>query len=123
MITKNGKEISRILNIAGMEWDWENSNAVLDTLSLICRHTVTYTRLHEWLAGGHPYLGGEWVNDNWDKLQAQDERLEARLEQLGRELAGYVSAGSPVLETKSLYGVTITVTDSAGIPRTRDMGK
>jgi hypothetical protein len=122
MITKNGKEISRILNIAGMEWEWENSNAVLDTLSLICRHTVTYTRLHEIMCGDATH-SGEWVNANWDWLNKRDEQLEARLEQLGRELAGYVSAGSPVLETKSLYGVTITVTDSKGIPRTRDMGK
>ena len=122
MITKNGKEISRILNIAGMEWDWENSNNVLDTLSLICRHTVTYTRLHEIMCGDATH-SGEWVNANWEWLNKRDEQLEARLEQLGKELAGYVSAGSPVLETKSLYGVTITVTDSNGIPRTRDMGK
>ena len=122
MITKNGKEISRILNIAGMEWEWENSNNVLDTLSLICRHTVTYTRLHEIMCGDATH-SGEWVNTNWEWLTKRDEQLEARLEQLGKELAGYVSAGSPVLETKSLYGVTITVTDSAGIPRTRDMGK
>ena len=63
------------------------------------------------------------MNENYEWLTKRDQQLEARLADLGRELAGYVSAGSPVLETKSLYGVTITVTDSAGIPRTRDMGK
>jgi uncharacterized lipoprotein YmbA len=122
MITKNGKEISRILNIAGMEWEWENSNAVLDTLSLICRHTVTYTRLHEIFAGNATH-SGEWVNAHYEWLTKRDQQLETRLADLGRELAGYVSAGSPRLETHSLYGVTITVTDSHGIPRTRDMGK
>jgi hypothetical protein len=121
MITKKGREKAYELNRAGLEWDYEKSAEVLDTVSLICRHGVTYTRLHEWLASGHPIFGGDWINANWDKLQAQDERLEARLAELGRELASYVSGGSPVLETHSLYGVSIAVTDRRGVPRTREM--
>lgn len=123
MITKNGRAIATTLRTAGMDWDWQQSDNVLDTLSLICRHTATYTRLHEWLASGHPIYGGEWINKNWDRLEAKDLRLEKRLAELGEELKTYVSAGAPELETHSLYGVTITVTDEHGITRTRDMGK
>jgi hypothetical protein len=122
MITKKGIEISKVLSTAGLEWQWEDRDEVLDTLSLICRHTVTYTRLHEIMAGNDTH-SGEWVNANWAWLEKRDAQLEKRLEKLGRQLAIYCSAGKPVLELKSLYGVTVTVTDANGIPRTRDMGE
>lgn len=121
MITRNGREFATLLGQAGLEWEWENTSDVLDTLSLICRHTATYTRLHEWLASGHPIHGGEWVNKYHEKLDRQDDQLEARLAKLGEELAGYVTAGSPRLVTNSLYGVTVTVTDSVGVERVRDV--
>ena len=122
MITKKGIEISKVLQTAGLEWQWGDRDEVLDTLSLICRHTVTYTRLHEIMAGNDTH-SGDWVNDNWDWLQKRDTQLTTRIEALGRQLAIWCSAGSPALELKSLYGVTCTVTDAQGIPRTRDMGE
>lgn len=120
MITKKGLEIATVLQTAGLEWAWSDRDEVLDTLSLICRHTKTYTRLHEIMAGSNSH-SGEWVNANWDWLQKRDGQLEKRLEKLGKELAIWCTSGSPKLETHSLYGVTVTVTDSHGIPRTRDM--
>lgn len=122
MITKKGIEISRVLSTAGLEWNWGDRDEVLDTLSLICRHTKTYTRLHEIMAGNDTH-SGEWVNAHHDWLEKRDAQLEKRLEALGRQLAIWCTAGKPVLETHSLYGVTVTVTDSQGIPRTRDMGE
>jgi hypothetical protein len=121
VITRNGREYAAELGQAGLEWHYEQNGAVLDTLSLICRHTATYTRLHEWLTSGHPIFGGEWINEHYAKLDRQDDQLEERLKALGEELAGYVSGGSPELVTNSVYGVSITVTDSAGIPRTREV--
>jgi hypothetical protein len=121
MITRNGREYAAELKQAGLEWHYEQNGAVLDTLSLICRHTATYTRLHEWLSSGHPIFGGEWINKHYAKLNRQDDQLEERLKALGEELTGYVSGGSPELVTNSVYGVSITVTDSAGIPRTREV--
>jgi hypothetical protein len=120
MITRLGKNNAYNLSEAGMGWDYENNAEVFDTLSSISRLTATYTRLHEWLVSGHPIHGGEWINDNHDRLDAQDERLEQRLKELGEYLAKFVT-GSPKLETHSLYGVTITVTDTRGIERTRDI--
>jgi len=122
MITKKGIEISKVLSTAGLEWQWGDRDEVLNTLSLICRHTVTYTRLHEIFAGDATH-SGEWVNANYKWLEKRDEQLTTRLEELGRQLSIWCSAGSPVLELKSLYGVTVTVTDANGIPRTRDMGE
>lgn len=122
MITKKGIEISKVLQTAGLEWQWGDRDEVLDTLSLICRHTVTYTRLHEIMAGDATH-SGEWVNAHYEWLEKRDAQLETRLEALGRQLAIWCSAGKPKLETHSLYGVTVTVTDAQGIPRTRDMGE
>jgi hypothetical protein len=122
MITKKGIEISKVLQTAGLEWQWGDRDEVLDTLSLICRHTVTYTRLHEIMCGDATH-SGEWVNAHYEWLEKRDAQLEARLEALGRQLAIWCSAGTPKLETHSLYGVTVTVTDAHGIPRTRDMGE
>jgi hypothetical protein len=121
MITKHGRKFATVLGQAGLEWHYEQNGAVLDTLSLICRHTATYIRLHEWLTSGHPIFGGEWINKHYAKLDRQDDQLEARLAELGEELAGYVTGGTPQLVTNSLYGVSITVIDSAGIPRTREV--
>ena len=111
-----------MLQTAGLEWQWGDRDEVLDTLSLICRHTVTYTRLHEIMCGDATH-SGEWVNAHYEWLEKRDAQLEARLEALGRQLAIWCSAGTPKLETHSLYGVTVTVTDAHGIPRTRDMGE
>jgi hypothetical protein len=122
MITKKGIEISKVLQTAGLEWQWGDRDEVLDTLSLICRHTVTYTRLHEIMCGDATH-SGEWVNAHYEWLEKRDAQLEKRLEALGRQLAIWCSAGTPKLETHSLYGVTVTVTDAHGIPRTRDMGE
>lgn len=123
MSTKAGREIATVLRQAGLDWEWQNSAEVYDTLSRICRDTNTYTRLHEWLSGGHPVYGGEWINENHDKLEAKDDRLEENLTALGNYLATIVTAGEPRLETHSVYGVTITVIDPNGVPRERDMGK
>lgn len=121
MITKLGRDYAHTLRQAGLEWDSEHYADVLDTLSLICRHTATYTRLHDWLASGHPIFGGEWINEHHAKLDRQEEQLETRLRALGEELAGYVTAGSPRISLGSVYGVAITVTDTAGIERTFDV--
>lgn len=123
MITKIGTEKTMSLWIAGLDWEAEKNSDVLETVSLICRHTTTYTRLHEWFQSGHPIWGGDWINKNYEKLNAQDDRLEKKLANLGAKLAELATAGSPQLETHSLYGVSITVTDKRRITRRREMGK
>ena len=91
---------------------------VLGTLSLIARHTKTYRELEMNLTGWK--MSGEYVNANWDRLQARRAQLEARLEKLGRELRVWTTSGDPVLSLNGIYGVSITVTDSNGVTRERD---
>lgn len=121
MKTQKGVKLSMALWSAGLAWINENDYEVISTVSLICRKSATYVRLHEWLASGHPTLGGDYINENRERLDAQDEKLERELDALGATLAGLVTQGAPVLNTHSLYGVTVTVTDHKGHARDIEM--
>lgn len=117
-ITTKGLRVAYELEKAGMTYLHGDRDEVLGTLSLIARHTKTYRELEMNLTGWK--MSGEYVNANWDKLQARLAQLEARLEKLGRELKIWTTAGSPVLSLNGLYGVSIIITDERGITRERD---
>jgi hypothetical protein len=65
-------------------------------------------------------MSGEYVNANYDRLQARLQQLETRLEKLGLELRVWALTGSPALTLHGLYGVSVTITDERGITRERD---
>jgi len=117
-ITSKGLRVAYELEKAGMTYLHGDRDEVLGTLSLIARHTKTYRELEMNLAGWK--MSGDYVNANWDKLQARLAQLEARLEKLGRNLRVWTTAGSPVLRLNGLYGVSIIITDDLGITRERD---
>jgi len=80
MITKNGRllagELARYVGRTG---------AVDETCSLIVRHSVTLRRVAEMQCGDGIH-SGEWVNANWDRLEARYDALVARLSKLVAKL-------------------------------------
>lgn len=117
-ITTKGLRVAYNLEKAGLSYLHGDRDQVLGTLSLIARHTKTYRELEMNLAGWK--MSGEYVNANWDRLQARLKQLETRLEKLGEDLRVWAVAGSPVLSLNGLYGVSIIITDRKGIRRERD---
>jgi hypothetical protein len=117
-ITTKGLRVAYNLEKAGLTYLHGDRDEVLGTLSLIARHAKTYRELEMNLTGWK--MSGEYVNANYDRLQARLQQLETRLEKLGRELRVWALTGSPVLSLHGLYGVDITITDERGITRERD---
>jgi hypothetical protein len=117
-ITTTGLRVAHNLEKAGLTDLHGDRDEVLGILSLIARHAKTYRELEMNLTGWK--MSGEYVNANWDRLQARVQQLETRLEKLGRELRVWALTGSPVVSLNGLYGVSIIITDSKGISRERD---
>jgi len=80
MITKNGRllagELARYIGRTG---------AVDETCSLIARHSKTVRRITEMQCGDGIH-SGEWVNANWERLEARYDSLVARLAALVAKL-------------------------------------
>jgi hypothetical protein len=117
-ITTKGLRVAYNLEKAGLTYLHGDRDEVLGTLSLIARHAKTYRELEMNLAGWK--MSGEYVNANYDRLQARLQQLETRLEKLGRELRVWALTGSPALTLHGLYGVSVTITDELGVSRERD---
>ena len=117
-ITTKGLRVAYNLEKAGLTYLHGDRDEELGTLSLIARHAKTYRELEMNLTGWK--MSGEYVNANYDRLQARLHQLETRLEKLGRELRVWALTGSPVLSLNGLYGVSVTITDERGITRERD---
>ena len=117
MITKKGISLGHELASKGLEWQWGDRDNVLDTLSLIARHSKTYRNIVE-IQCGNGVVSGEWVNDNIEWLEKREEQLLARLAKLGEELAIWCSKGSPKVHLAQtdprgyLVSVTFTPEDS-----------
>lgn len=113
MITKKGLALGLELSERGLEWQWGDRDNVLDTLSLIARHSKTYRNIVE-IQCGNGVVSGEWVNNNIEWLEKREEQLLARLAKLGEELAIWCSGGSPTVYLEQTdprgYLVNITVT-------------
>jgi hypothetical protein len=115
MITKQGREIATQLAKAGAEWGGEQHGDIVNTVSLICRHSKTYRRFQE-IQCGDDVHDGDWVNKNWQWIQKRDDQIESRLLVLAESLPANIRLqldGDP----RGLV-VRLIVTDNLGVPRT-----
>ena len=80
VITKGGQQLANELAPYINSSQWEAM-----TCSLIVRHAKTLRRYDEMLCGDGIH-SGEWVNDNYDRLHANSDRLENLITKLVGQL-------------------------------------
>jgi len=114
MITKKGQKISQDLIRAQAAWDWQNSDTI-NSLSLICRHAVTYRRLQE-IQCGDGIHSGDWVNAHHDYLVKREAQIESRFGMLAKALPANVRLQLDS-DPRGLV-VRLIVTDDLGVERT-----